>query len=91
MFLLKRERPGENTESMQTMPEYTAGQLARELTRELEDVEQRFNQVTDPDMIDSCIYERAALMARLRYLLRTEREEETLRPALIQRETEVNV
>ncbi len=92
MFLTKRERPWEKAEGFEAVPEYTAGQLAKELTRELEGVERKFNLVTDPDMIDSYIYERAALMARLRYLLRVEREGEREYLQLIEKdELKVNV
>ena len=91
MFFIKKERALENTEMAETVPELTAGQLARELTRELEGVERKFNLVTDPDMIDSYIYERAALMARLRYLIRVEREGEAVYPRLVEEKAEVSV
>lgn len=92
MFLTKRERTWEKTAGFEAIPEYTSTQLARELTKELEGVERQFNLVTDPDMIDSYIYERAALMARLRYLLRVEREGEQEYPRLVETdELKVNV
>jgi len=91
MFFMKREHPIGASESIEPVPEFTVGQLARELTKELEGVERKFNLATDPDMIDSYIYERAALMARLRYLLRVEREGEAEYPHLIREEAEVSV
>ena len=95
MFLRRRAQTLEDTEHMRAVLEYTPGQLARELTRELEGIEDRFDLATDPDMIDSYIYERAALMARLRYLLRVEREGEMAYPRLVEedaeRVSEVNV
>lgn len=83
MFRTKRGRTAETSGEIERIPEYTPGQLARELTRELEGVDRCFNLVTDPDMIDAYIYERAALMARLRYLLRLEREGEMEYPRLV--------
>ena len=59
-----------------TIPEedLTPQQLSRQIVQELEGVEQRFNMTSDPDLIDAFIFERAALMARLRHLLRTQKE-----------------
>ena len=84
MFLHKRERTVDDTKDIRAVLEYTPGQLARELTKELEGIEDRFDLATDPDMIDSYIYEHAALTARLRYLLRVEREGEMEYPRLVE-------
>ncbi len=47
----------------------------REVCAEIDGVERRFAMETDPDLIESCIYELEALRARYRYLLRTAREQ----------------
>ena len=95
MFLHKRERTVDDTKDIRAVLEYTPGQLARELTKELEGIEDRFDLATFPDMIDSYIYEHAALTARLRYLLRVEREGEMEYPRLVEpnveKTSEVNV
>ena len=50
------------------------GASAEQIVQELEGVERLLNMTSDPDLIDAFIYERAALMARLRHLLRSQRE-----------------
>jgi hypothetical protein len=42
----------------------------RRLSRRLEEVDERFNQALDGDLIEACIYERLAIQAQYRYLLR---------------------
>lgn len=41
--------------------------------RSLDTVSSRFDSVSDPDMVESCIYEMQALTSRYRYLLRQAR------------------
>ena len=38
-------------------------------------VQSRFDQETDPDLIEGCIYELESLRAQYRYLLRTARQQ----------------
>ena len=47
----------------------------REICAQMDAVQQRFQMETDPDLIESCIYELESLRARYRYLLRTARKE----------------
>lgn len=57
--LLKPEvRPDETREAI------------REVCRQLENVQSRFEMENDPDLIEACIYEMESLRARYRYLLR---------------------
>lgn len=46
----------------------------REVCRRLDIANQRFSMESDPDLIESSIYEQEALRARYRYLLREARE-----------------
>lgn len=57
--------------------------LCYKIKKEIEDLQQsletansNFNNVSDPDLIDSCIYELNALSLRYKYLLRRFREAE---------------
>jgi len=74
MLFLKHSAP---VQEEHTIPEesfsLTPQQLSRQLVQELEGVERLFNMTSDPDLIDAYIFERAALMARLRHLLRSQR------------------
>lgn len=74
MLFLKHSAP---VPEEHTIPEesfsLTPQQLSRQLVQELEGVERLFNMTSDPDLIDAYIFERAALMARLRHLLRSQR------------------
>ena len=45
----------------------------REVCALIEQVENRFSFETDPDLIESCVYELQSLRARYRYLLRESR------------------
>lgn len=45
----------------------------REVCALIEQVENRFAFETDPDLIESCVYELQSLQARYRYLLRESR------------------
>ena len=65
----------------------TPHQLSQQIVQELEGVERLFNMTSDPDLIDAYIFERAALMARLRHLLRSQRElpEEEAAPATLRK------
>ena len=45
----------------------------REVCALIEQVENRFSYETDPDLIESCVYELQSLRARYRYLLRESR------------------
>jgi len=47
----------------------------REVCRQLELVNARFDMTGDGDLIDACIYEQKALRARYRYLLAQAREQ----------------
>ena len=74
MLFLKHAAP----EAGQTIIEddnfsLTPHQLSQQLVQELEGVERLFNMTSDPDLIDAYIFERAALMARLRHLLRAQK------------------
>ena len=46
----------------------------REVCVEMENLEQKFQMVSDSDLIDSCIYQLEALRARYRYLMRLAKE-----------------
>ena len=46
----------------------------REVCAMIEQVENRFAFETDPDLIESCVYELQSLRARYRYLLRESRD-----------------
>lgn len=46
----------------------------REVCALIEQVENRFAFETDPDLIESCVYELQSLRARYRYLLRESRQ-----------------
>ena len=74
MLFLKHTAP---EPEQTTIPEenfsLTPHQLSQQIVQELEGVERLFNMTSDPDLIDAFIYERAALMARLRHLLRSQR------------------
>lgn len=65
----------------------TPHQLSQQIAEQLEEVERLFNMTSDPDLIDAYIYERAALMARLRHLLRSQRElpSEEKAPAILRK------
>ncbi len=45
----------------------------REVCARIEQVENRFSFETDPDLIESCVYELQSLQAQYRYLLRESR------------------
>ncbi|MBQ8683179.1 MAG: DUF2508 family protein [Clostridia bacterium] len=46
----------------------------REVCARLDAVQSRFQQETDPDLIEGCIFEMESLRAQYRYLLRTAKE-----------------
>ena len=72
MWLIKHSDPEPIAEEY-SPDSLTPHQLSQQLARDLEDVERLFNMTSDPDLIDAYIFERAALMARLRYLLNSQR------------------
>ena len=72
MWLIKHSDPEPIAEEY-SPDNLTPHQLSQQLARDLEDVERLFNMTSDPDLIDAYIFERAALMARLRYLLHSQR------------------
>ena len=72
MWLIKHSDPEPIAEEY-SPDNLTPHQLSQQLARDLEDVERLFNMTSDPDLIDAYIFERAALMARLRYLLNSQR------------------
>lgn len=45
------------------------------VTRSIETVSARFNDLSDPDLVEACIYEMQALAARYRYLTREARRQ----------------
>ena len=47
----------------------------RDICRRLELADARFEMESDDDLIEACIYEREALRARYRYLLRRAKEQ----------------
>lgn len=58
-------------------------EIHEQIKKEIEDLQQsletansNFNHVSDPDLVDSCIYELNALNFRYKYLLRLVREYE---------------
>lgn len=69
-MLFSLSSPSAQEQETQPLSPHHYAQL---LTRELAAVEQRFNMTNDPDLIEACIFERAALYARLRGLLNQER------------------
>lgn len=46
----------------------------REITSSISDVESKFNFVSDPDLVESAIYQHNALIAKYRYLLKIAKE-----------------
>ena len=50
-------------------------QAIREVCRQLDSVQARFEMESDSDLIDACIYEMEALCARYRFLLRQAKQE----------------
>ena len=75
MLFIKHQSPEKASAQIVPDPAFTLTphQLSQQLVQELESVERLFNMTSDPDLIDAYIFERAALMARLRYLLHTQR------------------
>ena len=53
-------------------------QAVRELCERMRSVDSRFEEETDGDLLDAYIYERLALQARYRYLMRQMRSREAL-------------
>ena len=47
----------------------------RQVCAAIDVVQSRFDQETDPDLIEGCIYELESLRAQYRYLLRTARQQ----------------
>lgn len=84
MLFVKHHATEANSRDMvQEFPQpLSPKQLSQQLVRELEGVERLFNMTSDPDLIDAYIFERAALMARLRHLLRSQRELSKQEPIL---------
>jgi len=65
------------TESKETRPPDERGRLIediREVRRQLEGIHAFFALESDEDLLDAAIYQREALQARYRYLLRLARE-----------------
>ena len=56
-------------------PPHPTIEAIREVCGQIDAVQQRFEQETDPDLIESCIYELESLRARYRYLLRIARQD----------------
>ena len=63
-FAIKRVllKPEEQTDATR--------EAIREVCRQLENVQARFEMENDSDLIEACIYEMESLRARYRYLLR---------------------
>ena len=66
--MLLRDRPREDL----------LQQALRELCERMRSVDSRFEEETDGDLLDAYIYERLALQARYRYLMRQMRSREAL-------------
>ena len=47
----------------------------RQVCESIDAVQSRFEQETDPDLIEACVYELQSLRARYRYFLRVARSE----------------
>ena len=47
----------------------------RQVCESIDAVQSRFDQETDPDLIEACVYELQALRAKYRYFLRVARSE----------------
>lgn len=73
MLFVKHQSPELLPEEF-SCQEMTPHQLSQQLARDLEGVERLFNMTSDPDLIDAYIFERAALLARLRHLLHSQRQ-----------------
>lgn len=56
-------------------PPHPTIEAIRRVCEQMDCVERRFSMETDPDLIESCIYELEALRAQYRYLLRGAREQ----------------
>ena len=56
-------------------PPHPTIEAIRDVCARLDAAQSRFSMETDPDRIESCIYEMESLRAEYRYLLRTAREE----------------
>lgn len=54
-------------------PPHPTIEAIRDVCALIEQVENRFEFETDPDLIESCVYELQSLRARYRYLLRESR------------------
>ena len=69
MVELLRERPALKRKQGPLEDELSVISSADVLRRELEDLHNRFDQVTDPTLIDSIIYEMQAVQLRYMYHL----------------------
>lgn len=56
-------------------PPHPTIEAIRAVCLQIELVQRRFSMESDPDLIESCIFELESLRARYRYLLRTARNE----------------
>lgn len=56
-------------------PPHPTIEAIREICQQIELVQNRFSMESDPDLVESCIFELESLRARYRYLLRTARKE----------------
>ena len=55
-------------------PPHPTIEAIREVCQQLDLAQTRFSLESDPDLIESCIFEMESLRARYRYLLRSARE-----------------
>ena len=70
----------------QPMPDPELEELLRSLSRTQREIEQaynHFNYTSDPDLIDSCVYEISALQCRYNYLLRRIKERQSCGAAVL--------
>lgn len=56
-------------------PPHEVLEAIREVCRQLDNVNSRFEMESDGDLIESCIYEMEALRARYRFLLRQAKDQ----------------
>ena len=59
----------------QDAPPHPTIEAIREVCARIENVQSRFSQQTDPDLIEGCIFELESLRAQYRFLLRKAREQ----------------
>lgn len=56
-------------------PPHPTIEAIRQVCARMDEVQNRFEQETDPDLIEGCIFELESLRAQYRFLLRSAKEE----------------